>query len=50
VSDTARLFGMILFRTCIPRIINIEMDLKEIRCGSVDWIHLAQDRVQWRAV
>jgi hypothetical protein len=25
------------------------MDLREIRCGGVDWI-LAQDRDQWRAL
>jgi hypothetical protein len=28
---------------------NIRMDLREIRCEHVDWIHLAQDRDQWRA-
>jgi hypothetical protein len=26
------------------------MDLGEIRWGGVDWIDLAQDRDQWRAV
>jgi hypothetical protein len=26
------------------------MDLSEIRWEVVDWIHLAQDRDQWRAV
>jgi hypothetical protein len=25
------------------------MDLKEIGCVGTDWIHLAQDRVKWRA-
>jgi hypothetical protein len=29
---------------------NIEMDLREIGWEGVDWIHLAQDRDQWRAV
>jgi hypothetical protein len=29
---------------------NIEMDLKEIGWEGVEWIHLAQDVVQWRAV
>jgi len=24
--------------------------LKELWCESVDWIHLAQDRVHWRVV
>jgi hypothetical protein len=28
---------------------NIKMDLREIGCG-VDWIDLAQDRDQWRAL
>jgi hypothetical protein len=28
---------------------NIKMDLKEIEWDGVDWIHLAQDRDQWRA-
>jgi len=26
------------------------MDLREIGCEVVDWLHLAQDRDQWRAV
>jgi hypothetical protein len=26
---------------------NIEMDLREIGWGGVDWIDLAQDRDQW---
>jgi hypothetical protein len=26
---------------------NAKMDLKETGCVDVDWIHLAQDRVQW---
>jgi hypothetical protein len=29
---------------------NIRMDLREIGWEVVDWIHLAQDRDQWRAV
>jgi hypothetical protein len=28
---------------------NIKMDLREIRIDEASWIHLAQDRVQWRA-
>jgi hypothetical protein len=28
----------------------IKMDLREIGCGSTDWIDLAQDRDQWRAL
>jgi hypothetical protein len=26
------------------------MDLREIEWGVVDWMHLAQDRDQWRAL
>jgi hypothetical protein len=29
---------------------NIRKDLREIRWESVDWIHMAQDTDQWRAV
>jgi hypothetical protein len=29
---------------------NIKMELREIRFGDVDWIHLAQDRDRWRAL
>jgi hypothetical protein len=29
---------------------NFQMDLKEIGYEGVNWIHLAQDRVQWRAL
>jgi hypothetical protein len=29
---------------------NMKMDLREIRFGDVDWIHLAQDRDRWRAL
>jgi hypothetical protein len=29
---------------------NIQMDLGEKGWGSRDWIHLAQDRDQWRAL
>jgi hypothetical protein len=28
----------------------IKMDLREIGCGGVEWIHLAQDRDRWRTV
>jgi hypothetical protein len=28
---------------------NIRMDLKEMGWEDVDWVHLAQDRDQWRA-
>jgi hypothetical protein len=31
-------------------IINIKMDLREIGWGGVDWIDVAQDRDQWRAL
>ena len=29
---------------------NIKMDLKEVGCGGLDWIDLAQDRDWWRAL
>jgi hypothetical protein len=29
---------------------NIRMDLREIGWGNMDWIDLAQDRDQWRAL
>jgi hypothetical protein len=29
---------------------NIRMDLREIGCEIVDWIHMAQDRGHWRAL
>jgi hypothetical protein len=29
---------------------NIRMDLREIVWGGMDWIDLAQDRDQWRAL
>jgi hypothetical protein len=29
---------------------NVNVDLREIKCVGMDWINLAQDRDQWRAV
>jgi hypothetical protein len=29
---------------------NIKMDLRERGCGGMDWIHLAEDREQWKAL
>jgi hypothetical protein len=29
---------------------NIKLDLKGIGCEGVNWIHLAQDRIQWRTL
>jgi hypothetical protein len=28
---------------------NVKMNLIEIICDDVEWIHLAQDRVKWQA-
>ena len=29
---------------------NIRMDLREVECGCVDWMELAQDRDRWHAL
>jgi hypothetical protein len=29
---------------------NIKMDLRDVGCGSMDWIELDQDRDRWRAI
>ena len=29
---------------------NIRMELREVGCGCVDWMELAQDRDRWRAL
>ena len=29
---------------------NIKMDLQKVRCRGMDWIDLAQDRDNWRAL
>jgi hypothetical protein len=28
----------------------IKMDLQEVGCGGMDWIHLAQNRDRWRVL
>jgi len=34
-------------RRCVDK---IRMDLQEVGCGYMDWIGLAQDRVEWRTL
>jgi len=29
---------------------NIKMDIREVGCGGIDWIELAQDSDWWRAL
>jgi len=29
---------------------NINMDLQELGCGGMNWLHLVEDRNMWRAV
>jgi len=29
---------------------NIKMDFREVGCGGMDWIEMAQDRDRWRAL
>jgi hypothetical protein len=29
---------------------NVKMDLRDVEWGGIDWIGLAQDRDQWRAL
>jgi hypothetical protein len=29
---------------------NIKMDLRDIGCSGINWINLAEDRDQWRAL
>ena len=30
--------------------VNIRMDFREVGCGCVEWMELAQDRDRWRAL
>jgi len=29
---------------------NVKMDLREVGCGGMDWIELAQDKNRWRSL
>jgi len=29
---------------------NMKLDLQEVGCGGMDWIHLAQDRDRWQVL
>jgi hypothetical protein len=44
--ERKRLLGRLRKR----RDVNVEMDLRQIVWGCVDWIDVAQDRDQWRAL
>jgi hypothetical protein len=39
-----------LRKSCHRWLDNIKLDLREIGWGGMDWIDLAQDRDQWRAL
>jgi hypothetical protein len=39
-----------LGRPKCSRVNNIKIDLRKIGWGGMDWINLAQDRHQWRAL
>jgi hypothetical protein len=42
--------SFILQNLCRGWVENIKMDLREIEWDGMDWIDLAQDRDQWRAI
>jgi hypothetical protein len=46
ISDEKRPLGRSMCRWEV----NIGMDLGEMACEGVDWLHLAQGRKQWRAL
>jgi hypothetical protein len=41
---------MFSIQHCFRWVDNIKMDPREIGWGSMDWIDLAEDRCQWRAL
>jgi hypothetical protein len=45
-----KIFFVFLFPTVRRWVDNIKMDLREIGWDGGDWIDLAQDRDQWRAL
>jgi hypothetical protein len=43
-------FALSVSKPATQNLDDIRMDLREIGWEGVDWIHLAQDRDQWRAL
>jgi len=53
VDPTARVKSVVksaTFHTNSKRFYNIKMNLQEVGWGDMDWIHMAQDRVTYRAL
>jgi hypothetical protein len=42
--------ALLMFSVFLRRVDNIKMDLRQIGWDGVDWIDMAQNRDQWRAI